>query len=535
LYAFVDCAELKKEGILSHEFAPHDWQEIVRLDEVVSLSHCWTTLFGNCSIEEMIRGYFGEELAFFFSWLVLYTRMLIVPATLGLVIQFSEVFVSKEWKALLALGMTLAVAIWASIFNEVFKRKTHRNVARWGMHGFSAIDLHRSDYDDAVVGSIKIEAWKFISGATAIFFVFAIVAGVTLTQLTRNGMAEHPEDWVFSSFMLRFMDRKHARKLAAKVAAALVTVQIMVLDRLYSKIAIFLTNHQNHRTEQDWHSSLVRKSVGVRLFNALFPFLYVVFAKIHVDGCPKDMGESQCNEELMLELRELVIMFFVTDALLEFAMQIWQKRTVQKAMRDEMQKSHASGEMTYTQIQAKLDEYDGNLDDFMALATQFALVTFFSAPLPELSLLALGANLIKIRLLGDRHLYLLKRVYPRGTEGIGAWQDVFETLGLFAVLVNSGLAFLVLPGLREHMTTVQQVIAVFAAEKLLTLLKGGVDAAIDDVPADIAHATEFNAENLSKLLGVDVDAGPIEVPSEFLQNAAEVLDIGPQQGMHSII
>merc|ERR1711879_363020 len=109
-------------------------------------------------------------------------------------------------------------------------------------------------------------------------------------------------------------------------------------------------------------------------------------------------------------------MFFVTDALVGFATQFFQKWSVQKAMREEMEKSHASGEMTYTQIQAKLAEYEGNLEDFMVMATQFALVTFFSAPLPELALLALGANLIKIRLLGYRHLYLLRRVYPRGTE-----------------------------------------------------------------------------------------------------------------------
>ncbi len=69
LYAFVDFAELRRQGILLKEFPPHDWNIVQLLTaDIADFRKFWTIFKPSCRIDEQIREYLGEELAFYFVY-----------------------------------------------------------------------------------------------------------------------------------------------------------------------------------------------------------------------------------------------------------------------------------------------------------------------------------------------------------------------------------------------------------------------------------------------------------------------------------
>merc|ERR1719335_1422887 len=86
-------------------------------------------------------------------------------------------------------------------------------------------------------------------------------------------------------FLEFYMDHDMARKIAI-----MITIQIKILDAIWSKVSLFVTERENHKTENRFQQSLVFKTVIVKFFNALYPFIYFAFAKAYVEGCKGNKG-----------------------------------------------------------------------------------------------------------------------------------------------------------------------------------------------------------------------------------------------------
>ena len=102
---FVNVTELLKYGVVVKKFVAHKWHTVSKL-----LSK---GAFGNpldfykppsAEVLNDVRGYFGEEMAFFFHWFRFYTIQLVFPAMLGGLIFFRRYFLEPDNQRLLQDG-----------------------------------------------------------------------------------------------------------------------------------------------------------------------------------------------------------------------------------------------------------------------------------------------------------------------------------------------------------------------------------------------------------------------------------------------
>lgn len=83
------------------------------------------------------------------------------------------------------------------------------------------------------------------------------------------------------------------------------------------------------------------------------------------------------------------------------------------------------------------------------------------------------------------------RPYPNPANGIGIWQEVIETLGLMAILINVGLAVLVMQPLSEWKYT-DQIMWILILEHACILVKMCIMSIIPAVPDDVRLIDDLN-------------------------------------------
>merc|ERR1719359_2482574 len=111
---------------------------------------------------------------------------------------------------------------------------------------------------------------------------------MTLIQQFRQKMVHEGEHWLW-----------------IRMSGVLISFQILVLDRCWRYASKFVVSLENHRSERKWLESWVRKLFPVRLFNNLYPFLYIGFFKQFTrEGCPQtqDGNFEGCISELETDL-----------------------------------------------------------------------------------------------------------------------------------------------------------------------------------------------------------------------------------------
>jgi len=309
----------------------------------------------------------------------------------------------------------------------------------WGMRNYDSVAFERADYkaDDHTVES-RAARYATVGGGLILMFCFMIGSGIAIIQATRKIMMHHPNQNFITITVQEFgATRDQAKKFGAQMGAIMITAQIKTLDFIWSKLSVFITDRENHKTDARYQASLVFKTVIVKFFNAMYPFIYIAFAKQYVEGCKSE--KYGCIPELQI----YIMTFFVTDICTTFATIVVGIVKTKKFVRDEMNKPGVdAASYTYLQVQAKFEPFQSKdmINDYMSLTVQFGIVTCFSVVLPSLTMLALLTNLIKYRLIAYRQLCVMQRVYPTGSEGIGAWLDIFRGVCQLAMMCNAGLA-----------------------------------------------------------------------------------------------
>lgn len=86
--------------------------------------------------------------------------------------------------------------------------------------------------------------------------------------------------------------------LGGIIASLLNAVQIQVLGMFYQKLAIYLNDRENHRTDTEYEDALISKTFMFQFVNSYASLFYIAFIKQYVEsaGCLGTcMAELQTN------------------------------------------------------------------------------------------------------------------------------------------------------------------------------------------------------------------------------------------------
>ncbi|CAN8022825.1 unnamed protein product, partial [Ixodes persulcatus] len=279
---------------------------------------------------QLIRRYFGVKTGLYFTWLGFYTGMLLLPAIVGILTAiygvvmltvnvpvmetcdpkifgnlvlcpackkscpydhlsnkctFSKIVYLFENPATVAFS--IFIALWATIFMEMWKRRQAVLKWEWKLSDLDTLsNLIKPDYEararvyrlNPVTMNYEpyVPLWERIlriSGTTSVLFLMLLLAliavfGIITYRIILTGLLLRDKQW-----------RQFAPLTTAITASTLNLVIILIMDRIYARIAKWLTYVEVPRTEEEYEDRYTVKMFLFNFFNTYSSLFYIAFFK----------------------------------------------------------------------------------------------------------------------------------------------------------------------------------------------------------------------------------------------------------------
>ncbi|RXN08173.1 anoctamin-6-like isoform X2 [Labeo rohita] len=288
---------------------------------------------------------------------------------------------------------------------------------------------------------------------TVLFWVLLIIASVVGVIVYRLAM--------FITFSLKLRsDLKYTKELepfkeyvtpqmATSITASIISfIIIMVLNNVYEKVAIWITDFELPRTKTEYENSLTLKMFLFQFVNYYSSCFYIAFFKGKVVGYPgqpvywfgafrnEECDPGGCLTELTAQLSIIMTGKAIWNNIQEVLLP-WVKNLIfRHCTQVGSEKVIPRWEQDY-QLQpiGKL----GLFYEYLEMVIQFGFVTLFVASFPLAPLLALFNNLCEIRVDAWKITTQCRRVVPEKAQDIGAWQPILQGIAILAVATNAAI------------------------------------------------------------------------------------------------
>uniref|UniRef100_A0A8D2BK97 Anoctamin n=1 Tax=Sus scrofa TaxID=9823 RepID=A0A8D2BK97_PIG len=443
---------------------------------------------------DLIRKYYGEKIGIYFAWLGYYTQMLLLAAVVGVACFLYGYFNqnnctwSKEvcdpniggkiimcpqcdklcsfWNLSITcesskklcifdsfgtLVFAVFMGVWVTLFLEFWKRRQAELEYEWDTVELQQEEQARPEYEaqctHVVINEITQEeervpftTWgkciRITLCASAVFFwillIIASVIGIIVYRLSVFIVfsAKLPKNLNGTDPIQKYLTPQTATSITASLISFII---IMILNTIYEKVAIVITNFELPRTQTDYENSLTMKMFLFQFVNYYSSCFYIAFFKGKFVGYPGDpvywLGKYR-NEECdpggcLLELTTQLTIIMggkaiwnnIQEVLLPWIMNlIGRCRTVSGA---EMRTPRWEQDY-HLQPMGKL----GLFYEYLEMIIQFGFVTLFVASFPLAPLLALVNNILEIRVDAWKLTTQYRRMVPEKAQDIGAWQPI---------------------------------------------------------------------------------------------------------------
>ncbi|XP_014904621.1 anoctamin-4 isoform X1 [Poecilia latipinna] len=450
---------------------------------------------------DLIRRYFGEKIGLYFAWLGWYTGMLFPAAVVGLFVFLYGVFtlehcaVSKEicqatntimcpicdqYCPYLRLSdsciyakvthlfdngatvfFAVFMAVWATVFLEFWKRRRAVLAYDWDLIDWEEEEDEIRPQFEAKYS--KKERMNPISGkpepyqaftdkysrllvsSSGIFFmilvVIAAVFGIVIYRVITVS--------TFAAFGWALI-RNNSQVATTGTAVCINFCVIMLLNVLYERVALFLTNLEQPRTESEWENSFTFKMFLFQFVNLNSSTFYIAFFLGRFTGRPgaylrlinrwklEECHPSGCLIDLCMQMGIIMVLKQTWNNFMELGyplIQNWWTRQRLKREHGHIPKaSLPQWERDYN-LQS-MNAY-GLFDEYLKMILQFGFTTIFVAAFPLAPLLALINNIIEIRLDAYKFVTQWRRPLPSQAKDIGIWYGILEGIGILSVITNA--------------------------------------------------------------------------------------------------
>ncbi|EGZ17182.1 hypothetical protein PHYSODRAFT_503593 [Phytophthora sojae] len=301
-----------------------------------------------------VAQYFGERVAFYFAWMEMYTRWLVVPSVAGVVLFALQVH-SQHLDHPAAPVYAVFMALWTSAFIIAWKRRAAALAYRWGTWGYEDEEVTRPEFygedgsnkshDDKETDYQKpverrYPLWKrllkysvtmpCVAGSIAAVVTLAYYGFSTRDKLEAQSLATKHEaaeiaDKIKRLRTITLEDIQHLARLGVRwdfwvyllLTPLLYGLLIPVLDAAFTRAARSLNNWENHRTESRYQSHLILKVFSFRFVHVFASLYYYSFAPHASSSGSNTDGESAAaTSDGMVRVAIQLASFMVTG-------QIW--------------------------------------------------------------------------------------------------------------------------------------------------------------------------------------------------------------------
>ncbi|XP_028303555.1 anoctamin-9 isoform X2 [Gouania willdenowi] len=495
-----DLKELLKKDVFETMFCLHEKEDQKKLKKKWAR---WSALFTRQPTEQ-IKSYFGEKVALYYLWLGFYTKLLVPAAVIGVIVfLFGIAFFNtnplikevcnssiimcprcdkmcRVWElsdtcsyAKIShlfdnegtVAFAMFMAIWATLFLELWKRHRARHVSKWKVYDWCEEEeelimeivndtnckpkqFRHSYLRSTLVLVLVTLMLMLIIGIAHALVIFRVVAAPLLSEC----------QWEFL--------RDHANSVAVMLGAVLHYITIQIMTRVNRWVSQRLCDIEKTNSLAATERSFTVKMFTFQFFTLFSSLFYVAFFLGRINGHPghyvriagfrlEECHPSGCLTDLFIQMAVILLLKQTLNNIFEFTVPLLKnlisKTTAKKLQRkcgECYRKSCRYGRGNVEQcdickLRVWLQNYhlastdSFNLfNEFLEMVVQFSFTTIFVAAFPLAPFLALINNIFEIRLDAIKMVCLEQRLVPRKTNDIGVWTKVLEAVGVLAVIAN---------------------------------------------------------------------------------------------------
>nr|XP_033784511.1 anoctamin-9 [Geotrypetes seraphini] len=441
-----------------------------------------------------IRDYFGEKVALYFAWLGWYTIMLLPAALVGVIVflyglvHFHSSQISKEiceanttimcplcdqkcpyWQ--LSDTCTYAkvthlfdnegtvffaifMALWATVFLEVWKRQRAKDVFWWNLYSWDEVeeelalelindpDCTPQKYEHSYLHSTLV----LLGVASMIAILIGIAQSIVIYRVVMTVFFLKSDSEFF---------RERANTVAVLTGAVVHYLTIVIMTKMNRLVALYLSTLEKPRTFTERENNFTVKVFTFQFFTHFSSLIYVAFFLGRINGRPgnyvriagqwrlEECHPSGCITDLFIQMAVIMVLKQTLSNFVEFLTPYVKHKC--RTFRDKPKKDRVhTSEAILEQCKEdwkrnyRLNEVNvfSLFDEFLEMVIQYSFTTIFVAAFPLAPLLAFINNVIEIRLDAIKMVRLQRRMVPRKANDIGIWLQVLEGIGVLAVICN---------------------------------------------------------------------------------------------------
>ncbi|KAI4726691.1 putative plasma membrane stress response protein [Aureobasidium sp. EXF-10728] len=500
-------------------FAPHAWTANKKLLKQLSAK-----VILDADDLDQIKALFGEKVAFYYAFIQAYSLFLIVPALCGTLFWLF----SKPY----SITFGAATCIWSITFVEWWKRQELDLSIRWNVKGVGALKVNRVQYAwkkeemDPITGEVKktFPAHKRLA-RQLLFLPFAALASLALSSvLVVTFLVEAVISDVYGEELASYWAIQY-------LPTILLAVSLPYVTEALTSVASRLSEHENHRTNDEFELAQVQKAFVLNFVTSFLPliltaYVYVPFGPVLLPYCLPDTWQSHvAGKDFHIDahrLQEEVISLSMAGQVINFGEEFvlpFLKRHIQEAYRRhkdarEETSLHRRMHSEYTKTllvdapqeasllsrlrsEATATPYDVQ-EDIMEMCVQFGYLAMFGIVYPLMPLGFLINNWIELR--GDffKLISESQRPPPIRSDSIGPCISALEFLTWLGSLSTAALLYLYGSGGGINTRLDHLLLTVFIAEQAYLLTKLSVRFVFDKMGSDAVRTEEANRRLVRK-------------------------------------
>jgi len=479
----------------------------------------WTVRWAlpNAQPFDGIKDYFGEKVALYFAWLGHYTTWLISAAAAGFVASVNMWADGNSPDTVLMPAFGLFMCLWTTFFTEFWKRRNARLAMEWGMTGFEKQEQDRPQYSGALISSPT-------TGETVIYFapaerfkrlmlsslgVVLLILGVML--LTAGFFAlQHWSMMNGRDCSFAMGDRSNncaANKqtpLGPMIAQGLNSISIMVMNHFYSKVAIQLSDWENHKTDTQYENMLTTKVFCFMFINSYGSLFYIAFFKDALEG-----AKFCDNQDCLYELSTSLLFIFGGQLLIgnmsEIVIPYFRRKCSERAESELSDAKRPQVSEAEEQYSWEMYSSQSLFYDYAEIILQFGYTTLFVTAFPLAPLMAFVNNYVEIRVDAYKLCEHMRRPDPKSAQNIGTWHAILNIMAHASVVTNALILCFTSKRFTLGFSTAQRVWMFILIEHVIFAIKFGFELVVDDVPAHVSLQLDRQDFLASKLVNLEKD------------------------------
>ncbi|XP_030386593.1 anoctamin-6 isoform X2 [Scaptodrosophila lebanonensis] len=389
--------------------------------------------------------------------------------------KLSDTCTSSRYNYLIDNNVTvvfaLVLSVWAVIYLEFWKRYSAGLVHRWGLTGFTHhVEHPRPQYlakiansklakkgtTEASLGAqtssngrvpldteVPFWSYKFLPNFTSysIMVLFICISVIAIFAVIIYRMAQNASH----SILGNENSTTHKIMVLPITAGIIDLVVISVLDLVYSKLAISLTNYEYCRTQTEYDESLTIKNYLFQFVNYYSSLFYIAFLKGKFVGYPAKYNrilgfrQEECNPGgCLMELCMQLVIIMVGKQAVNSIVEMLIPYLIRKFHRlNNYKNSHKEKVVVcsqWTEDYNLIPFSNSSLyEEYLEMVMQYGFITLFSIAFPLAPLLALLNNIIEVRLDAIKMLRFMRRPVGMRAHDIGVWHNIMYVVTRIAV------------------------------------------------------------------------------------------------------